>query len=473
MNELVALAAAIEAGNAPLPPFIGKLIQNAPDSFQNERAAKLAVIVREKRAAGEPVLFEVLAEENFPLLNFIKCELEVSSIGMAAAEYYAAEYWNAFQIRRTQNVLAQAHENVIAHPEQTKAIIAGVRNALDAVAGESQTDDLPELIDAADFLATPVEMPVELVEGIIDKGCKFALGGASKAKKTWTLLDLAISVASGADWLGRKTKRGKVLFLNFEIRTPHWHLRLEKVARAKGVVVEPGQIVLWNLRGYAGDFRILIPKIIARAREKGFDLIIVDPIYKIYCTGADENSTGDMAELMNGLERIAVQTGAAIGYGSHFSKGNQSEKNAIDRISGSGVYGRDPDALLIFTEHNEPNAYTVDPILRDFAPVESFVVRWQFPLMQPADELDPSKLKKTAGRNRAYDPKKILTAIADTTREQPISVSAWAAAGNVPRQTLTDYLPEMRRQKWIETTGEGNTARQFITNEGRAFINES
>lgn len=334
--------------------------------------------------------------------------------------------------------------------------------------------ELPEPIDAAEFLATPLELPVELVEGIIDKGCKFALGGASKAKKTWTLLDLAISVATETLWLGRKTKKGKVLFLNFEIRTAHWQQRLKKVALAKGIELELGQIVLWNLRGYAGDFRILIPKIIAYAREKGFDLIIVDPIYKIYCTGADENSTGDMAELMNGLERIAVQTGAAIGYGSHFSKGNQSQKNAIDRISGSGVYGRDPDALLIFTEHDELDAYTVEPILRDFAPVESFVVRWQFPLMQPADDLDPTKLKQQAGgRPKAHDIKKLLAAIADTTRENPISISKWAILAKVPRNTLSAYLPEMRRQKWIETIGEGSNARQTITNEGKAFINEN
>jgi predicted transcriptional regulator len=93
--------------------------------------------------------------------------------------------------------------------------------------------------------------------------------------------------------------------------------------------------------------------------------------------------------------------------------------------------------------------------------------------MQLADDLDPAKLKQVAGRKKEHDPKKLLTAIAQTTRENPISVSAWATAGNVPRQTLTDYLPEMRRNKWIETTGEGNTARQFITNEGKAFINEN
>ena len=333
--------------------------------------------------------------------------------------------------------------------------------------------ELPAPIDAAEFLATPIDLPPQLVEGILDKGSKFALGGASKAKKTWVLTDLAISVATGTPWLGRPTIKGKVLFLNFEIRAPHWQRRIEQVARAKGVKIEPGQITVWNLRGYAADFKVLIPEIIKYARHQGFDLIILDPIYKIYRAGADENSTGDMADLMNGLERVAVQTSAAIAYGAHFSKGNQSAKNAIDRISGSGVYGRDPDALLIFTEHDEPDAFTVEPILRDFAPVASFVVRWQFPLMRPADDLDPAKLKQVVGRKKEHEPKKLLAVIEDTTPENPISISAWAAAGNVARQTLTDYLPEMRRKNWVKTVGNGNTARQFITNEGKAYINEN
>lgn len=333
--------------------------------------------------------------------------------------------------------------------------------------------ELPAPIDAAEFLATPIALPPQLVEGILDKGSKFALGGASKAKKTWVLTDLAISVATGTPWLGRPTIKGKVLFLNFEIRAPHWQRRIEQVARAKGVKIEPGQITVWNLRGYAADFKVLIPEIIKYARHQGFDLIILDPIYKIYSAGADENSTGDMADLMNGLERIAVQTSAAIAYGAHFSKGNQSAKNAIDRISGSGVYGRDPDALLIFTEHDEPDAFTVEPILRDFAPVAPFVVRWQFPLMRPADDLDPARLKQVVGRKKEHDSKKLLTVIVDTTPENPISISAWAAAGKVARQTLTDYLPEMRRKNLVKTIGNGNTARQYITNEGKAFINET
>jgi len=331
--------------------------------------------------------------------------------------------------------------------------------------------ELPDLIDAAAFLAETIDPPDELIEGILHKGSKLVFGGSSKSFKTWCLLHLAICIATGMKWLGRATAQGKVLFLNFEIQPHPWQCRIVAVARAIGVELKAGQIALWNLRGHATGFRQIIPQIIQRCRDENYALIVLDPIYKLY-GDTDENSAGNVALLLNALERLATESGAAIAFGAHFAKGNAAGKEAIDRISGSGVFARDPDSILIFTKHETDNAFTVEPILRNFAPVEQFAVRWQFPLMMLADDLDPAKLKQPAGRKREYNPRKLLAAIGDSTREKPVSVSAWASAGKVPRQTLTDYLPEMRRQKWIETTGEGNNARQFITNGGKAFINE-
>jgi len=328
---------------------------------------------------------------------------------------------------------------------------------------------LPELIDAADFLATPIEQPAELVAGVLHRGSKLAFGGSSKSYKTWVLLDLALSVANGMNWLGHPTAQGKVLFLNFEMQEFAWQRRIESVARAKGSELKAGRVILWNLRGYAADFGQIIPRIIQRCRAENFALIVLDPIYKLY-GNTDENSAGNVALLLNSLEGLAKETGAAIAFGAHFAKGNASGKEAIDRISGSGVFARDPDSLLIFTKHEEDDAFTVESILRNFAPVAPFAVRWQFPLMQTADDLDPAKLKQVVGRKRVCDPKKLLTVIAETTPQTPISISAWGIAGKVPRQTLTEYLPEMRRNKWIKTVGVGNTARQFITNVGKAFL---
>ena len=40
---------------------------------------------------------------------------------------------------------------------------------------------------------------------------------------------------------------------------------------------------------------------------------------------------------------VAVQTGAAIALVHHFAKGNATRKRAQDRLSGNGVFARDPD----------------------------------------------------------------------------------------------------------------------------------
>lgn len=329
---------------------------------------------------------------------------------------------------------------------------------------------LPEIVDAADFIAEEIPQPPELVAGILHKGSKLAFGGSSKSFKTWNLLDLALSIAHGKEWLGFQTQQGRVLFCNFELQTYAWQKRVVSVAKAKGIEMQRGNVCFWNLRGHAAEFRKIIPRIIERTREENFALIVLDPIYKVY-GNTDENSAGEVAAMLNELERMAVDTGAAVAFGAHFAKGNASGKEAIDRISGSGVFARDPDSLLIFTKHEAENAFTVEPILRNFAPVDPFAVRWQFPLMSRADDLDPARLKQSkAGRKREHDPRKILQAISHTMPEKGISISAWAQAAALPRQTLTDYLPELRRLGYIATSGEGSNARQYITAKGKELL---
>jgi len=292
---------------------------------------------------------------------------------------------------------------------------------------------LPDLIDAAAFIAQPIAPPPELVAGVLHLGSKLVLGGSSKSFKTWTLLDLGIAVATGTDWLGHLTVQGKVLFVNFEIQPHAWQCRIVEVAKAKGVTIEAGQITLWNLRGHAADFRQLIPKIIERCRAENFALIVLDPIYKLY-GNTDENSAGNVALLLNALEQLATETGAAIAFGAHFAKGNAAGKEAIDRISGSGVFARDPDSLLIFTKHETEDAFTVEPILRNFAPVKPFVVRWKFPLMQRDDELDPHRLKQAGGRPTKFRADDLLALLPP----EGLATRDWltaAAAKNISART--------------------------------------
>jgi len=325
----------------------------------------------------------------------------------ANLRYYLEIVREHFDRRR----LAQSCQTALSRLHDPAATFADLKAMVQAdfieVFSGHANADLPEITDAAAFVAEAIKPPPELIAGILHKGSKLALGGSSKSFKTWNLLDLALSVATGAAWLGRATEQGKVLFVNFEIQPHSWQRRLIAVAQAKGITLQPGQIHLWNLRGHAADFRKLIPKIIERCRTESFALIILDPIYKLYGS-TDENAAGDVAALLNEIERLTTETGAAVAFGAHFAKGNASAKEAIDRISGSGVFARDPDSLLIFTKHEADEAFTVQPILRDFPPVQPFAVRWQFPLMRLADDLDPAKLKKAGGRKPEHSPADLL-----------------------------------------------------------------
>lgn len=253
---------------------------------------------------------------------------------------------------------------------------------------------LPSPDDGVSFVEDEIPVPTELVAGVLHKGTKMVLGGPSKAYKTWALLDLAVSVATGNEWWGFPCVKGKVIYLNFEIPRPFMRKRLEAVLQAKGVKLAPGQLEIWNLRGHAGSFDKLLADIVDQLQDGEYVLCIIDPTYKVMGE-RDENSASDMNNLMNTFEQLCHSTGVAVAFGSHFAKGNASGKEAIDRISGSGVTARDPDSILTLTRHSAGDAYfTADFTLRNFPRVEPFVLMRDHPLMMRCPDLDPNDLKQ-------------------------------------------------------------------------------
>lgn len=257
---------------------------------------------------------------------------------------------------------------------------------------ENAPDGLPKIVAGSEFMATPRPEPPQLIGGVLHQGCKMIIGGASKARKSWTLIDMMLAVSSGGPWWGFPTQRGRALYINFELPDFAFQHRLKAIAAAKGITDYAG-FDLWNLRGYATDFSVLIPKILARIKDGRYALIVLDPIYK-GLGKRDENKAGDIASLCNEIEQLAVQSGAAVVFGAHYSKGNQAGKDAIDRIGGSGVFARDPDVILTMTPHEERDAYVVDLTLRALPQVDPFVVRWETVTFARDDRADASCIRK-------------------------------------------------------------------------------
>ncbi|QQE76531.1 AAA family ATPase [Brevibacillus composti] len=214
---------------------------------------------------------------------------------------------------------------------------------------EGINDDLPDPESLANYWDNMPSLAPPLIEGVLRQGHKMLMAGPSKAGKSFALIELSIAIAEGERWLGWKCTQGRVLYVNLELDSASALDRFKSVYQALGL--EPrniDKIDIWNLRGKSVPMDKLAPKLIRRAAKKGYIAVIIDPIYKVL-TG-DENSADQMAHFTNQFDKIATELGASVIYCHHHSKGAQGGKKSMDRASGSGVFARDPDALIDLVE---------------------------------------------------------------------------------------------------------------------------
>lgn len=215
---------------------------------------------------------------------------------------------------------------------------------------EACTDDLPDTECLADDWDDLPPLADALISGVLRQGHKMLLAGPSKAGKSFALIELCIAIAEGKTWLGRfSCAQGRVLYINLELDRPSCLHRFKDVYTAMGLAPDNlRNIDIWNLRGASVPMDKLAPKLIRRAGKKGYTAVILDPIYKVI-TG-DENSADQMAKFCNQFDVVCRELDCAVIYCHHHSKGAQGGKRSMDRASGSGVFARDPDAMLDMTE---------------------------------------------------------------------------------------------------------------------------
>lgn len=220
---------------------------------------------------------------------------------------------------------------------------------------EGINDDLPDPESMADTWDNLPELAEPLIEGILRKGHKMLIAGPSKAGKSFALIELSIAIAEGRKWLGWQCTKGRVLYVNLELdRASCLHRFKDVYTSLRWQPENLENIDIWNLRGKSVPMDRLAPKLIRRAVKKDYIAVIIDPIYKVI-TG-DENSADQMANFCNQFDLVCTELGCAVIYCHHHSKGSQGGKKSMDRASGSGVFARDPDALLDLIELELPEA---------------------------------------------------------------------------------------------------------------------
>lgn len=298
---------------------------------------------------------------------------------------------------------------------------------------ESINDDLPEPENMADVWDCLPKLADPLIDGVLRQGHKMLVAGPSKAGKSFALIELSIAISEGRKWMGWQCAKGRVLYVNLELDEASCFHRFRDVYTSLGWRPDSlKNIDVWNLRGKSVPMDKLAPKLIRRAAKKNYIAVIIDPIYKVI-TG-DENSADQMANFCNQFDLVCTELGCAVIYCHHHSKGGQGGKKSMDRASGSGVFARDPDALLDMIElelsedvlKQEENK-AVCAACRQFLDAH---FEWQEDMSQ--DDLCSSyqmlnycenKLSKGQWEN--------LKALVETVRKQVRTFTAWRIEGTL------------------------------------------
>lgn len=252
---------------------------------------------------------------------------------------------------------------------------------------ETQADDLPKDTNLADIWDNIPPLKDELIPGILRVGHKLLVAGPSKAGKSFFLINLAISIAEGQEWIGMKCKQGKVCYINLELDSASCFHRFRDIYEKRKLDPKHlDNITIWNLRGKAASMDRLAPILVHRFKNKEYIAVIIDPIYKVI-TG-DENNATEMSKFCSYFDQVATDMDVSVIYCHHHSKGASGKyANAADRSSGSGVFARDPDAILDLRELNvngltdkyrddhdtnneEITGWELSATLREFAPMK-------------------------------------------------------------------------------------------------------
>ncbi len=318
-----------------------------PQHFGDADLAAVYAAARRVHERGETVdpvtVHEALAEAGAQQrigLQYLNQLAQSVPSARAAATY--AELIKQHAAKRERVTVLRA---ALAH-EQASAATDAAASAAWAELLQRLTDNTPAGTAAAlplqwaRDLGEEAEVPPQLVEGVLTVGSLSSVNGQPNAGKSYIAGHLALCVASGRDWLGRRVAPGGwALYVAAEGAAS---VRARWQADRKHFGHELGQIALvargLNMLDPSPDVDALIAtaREVARQSGGGPGLIVVDTVARVM-VGGDENTAVDMGRLIGAADRLRETTGAHVMLIHHMGKdaargarGHSSLKAALD-----------------------------------------------------------------------------------------------------------------------------------------------
>jgi len=203
-----------------------------------------------------------------------------------------------------------------------------------------------KMIGPAEILAkSPI--PNWLIQSYVIQGSMAQLVAESEAGKSFAVIDIALSIATGQDWNNCKVAQGPVAYLNSEgysgitTRIQGWQQEHQSILHAP-FLLSTEALDLTDDTAVANAQKTLDK--FAQEHDGHISLIVVDTMHK--SMSGDEDSSNTIRKFVNNLDKLCSYYGAAALINHHPGYGN------INRARGSSAQFAAMDAQLLITKKN-------------------------------------------------------------------------------------------------------------------------
>jgi len=215
-----------------------------------------------------------------------------------------------------------------------------------------------------------------VVKHAVPKASVGVLFGASGTFKSFVAIDMALHVAHGLPWLGKRTDRGSVMYIAAEGQAGIYD-RIDAWHRQRGVAMKGADV---RVIPVAVDVLNDAWRVVERAQAVGMrpDLVVVDTLSQTF--SGEENNASEMAAYFRALGRFREMWECAVLVVHH------SGHSATERPRGSSAIRANVDFMFgVFRDEKEMIARLTCQKQKDGDPLQDH----EFKLHQVA--LDPDE----------------------------------------------------------------------------------
>lgn len=180
--------------------------------------------------------------------------------------------------------------------------------------GEKPKESKPRRFMVQNLLDFSEAPPMQwLIKGALPRGELAVIYGDSGSGKSFFAFDMAASIARGRNWRGRRTARGRVVYICAEgaagargrVKAYCMEHGIDYDDLDIGVVADAPNLLR------APEVKDLIGAVSEWGGTAGVDLVIVDTLAQT-CPGANENSGEDMGLALGHCRALSKRTGATV-----------------------------------------------------------------------------------------------------------------------------------------------------------------